>query len=301
MAKTEKDSWMLGQACESLGSVFFDHGDLREALKYLRKAGSIRSRCVAARVKWILGYPDSASKDIDETLAYAGKTTIPENLAFAHAGAALVYFMRKESEKALAHAQSALDQAGKSGLREWWAIAPMQCVLGWALAKLGQANKGFEQAQQGLEKIQPLSPTNLDPLVSVAFAETAIIAGQIASGLAAVERAENLARSTGLCFLDPEVYRLKAELLLPQAAGGMALEQRDRLYREVESYFEQAAKTARYQNAKSLELRATVSLVRFLKKSDRAEGARNRLMKLCDWFTEGLDTPDLLEARELLH
>lgn len=62
----------------------------------------------------------------------------------------------------------------------------------------------------------------------------------------------------------------------------------------------QAIEAARQQEAKSWELRATMSLIRLLQKQGNTEEARQLLAEVCGWFTEGADTPDLQDAKALL-
>ena len=69
---------------------------------------------------------------------------------------------------------------------------------------------------------------------------------------------------------------------------------------EVEACFRQALKIARRQNAKSWELRATMSLCRLWQVQGRKDEARQVLAEIYGWFTEGFDTADLTEAKALL-
>jgi hypothetical protein len=69
---------------------------------------------------------------------------------------------------------------------------------------------------------------------------------------------------------------------------------------EVAFYFEQAIEISRKQRAMSFELHATISLARFLKKENKPKEAFRRLKRIYEWFTEGFDTANLREARELL-
>jgi predicted ATPase len=69
---------------------------------------------------------------------------------------------------------------------------------------------------------------------------------------------------------------------------------------EVESYFRQALEIARPQQAKSLELRAAMSLARLWQHQGKGAAAYELLAPIYDWFTEGFDTADLQKARALL-
>ena len=69
---------------------------------------------------------------------------------------------------------------------------------------------------------------------------------------------------------------------------------------EAEACFLKAIEIARRQSAKSLELRAVVSLSRLWQQQGKKEDARQRLAEIYGWFTEGFDTADLKEAKALL-
>ena len=88
-----------------------------------------------------------------------------------------------------------------------------------------------------------------------------------------------------------ELRRLKGELLLLRDAGAPA---------EAESCFREAVEIAQRQQAKSWQLRATMSLARLLRDTDRRDEARRMLSGIYGWFTEGFDTADLKDAKALL-
>jgi predicted ATPase len=92
-------------------------------------------------------------------------------------------------------------------------------------------------------------------------------------------------------YYEPEIHRLKGELLLKQDDSNVA---------EAYGCFHHAIEIAREQSAKSWELRATISLARLLALQARREEARTMLAEIYHWFTEGFDTADLKDAKELL-
>jgi predicted ATPase len=93
------------------------------------------------------------------------------------------------------------------------------------------------------------------------------------------------------------MYRLKGELLLAQASKQEGKKQK---WEEAEVCFQQALDVARRQQAKSLELRAAMSLSRLWQQQGKQTEARELLAPIHGWFTEGFDTDDLQEAKALL-
>jgi predicted ATPase len=199
----------------------------------------------------------------------------------------------------LDRAQSALDLAINHGLVEQW-LAPMRNIRGWALAKLGQMNNGLEQMQQALSVFQTIGLSNLTPFMLAIYAEILTDSGKINEGLPIFEKALDAANHTGMHHYNAEIYRLKGETLLQSIITKAGTISDDCRYQEAESCFEQAIETARLQQAKSLELRAAASLARLLQHQNRHKEAHSLLLKTYQWFTEGHQTPDLQEARELL-
>ena len=90
---------------------------------------------------------------------------------------------------------------------------------------------------------------------------------------------------------EAELHRLRGVLLLRQTGKAMV---------EAEAWFQQALDIARRQQAKSLELRAAMSLARLWQGQGKHAEARQLLAPIYDWFTEGFDTADLREAKGLL-
>ena len=101
-----------------------------------------------------------------------------------------------------------------------------------------------------------------------------------------------LVDTTGERWYEPELYRLKGELLLQQSSGN---------FTEAETCLHQAIAIAQNQQAKSSELRAATNLARLWQRQGRRQEAYNLLAPVYHWFTEGFDTLDLKDAKALLH
>jgi predicted ATPase len=157
----------------------------------------------------------------------------------------------------------------------------------------------------------------LRPYYLALLAEAYGKSGQAEEGLDVLAEALAVVAKTGECWWEAELYRLKGELLLRQAAAGRGsftasrgtargakadVEATGRSPRqtEAETCFRQALAIARRQQAKSLELRAAMSLSRLWQHQGKHEEARRLLAPIYSWFTEGFDTADLQEAKALL-
>jgi predicted ATPase len=162
---------------------------------------------------------------------------------------------------------------------------------GWALAAQGQDEAGIAQMHQGLAAIraagQGLGLSSRLAQLAEAYGKS----GQAEEGLRLLAEALAHVDHIGERFWEAEVYRLKGELLLQQAVPDVP---------QAEACFQQALAVARRQQAKSLELRAAMSLARLWQQQDKRQEAYDLLAPVYEWFTEGFDTTDLQEAKALL-
>ena len=115
--------------------------------------------------------------------------------------------------------------------------------------------------------------------------------GHTADGLQALAEAHTLVEQQEERWWEAEVCRLQGVLLLRQSETPPA---------EAETWFQRALDVARPQEAKSLELRAAMSLSRLWQQQGKRQEAYNLLAEVYAWFTEGFDTADLQEAKALL-
>jgi predicted ATPase len=117
--------------------------------------------------------------------------------------------------------------------------------------------------------------------------------GQTDEGLRLLAEALAVMDRTGERWWEAEVYRLRGELLLAQESTRQKCV-------EAEACFRHALEVARQQQAKSLELRAAMSMSRLWQRQGRCAAAYHLLADIYGWFTEGFDTVDLQEAKALL-
>jgi predicted ATPase len=177
---------------------------------------------------------------------------------------------------------------------------------GWALAEQGQGQEGTSQIRQGLDALWAMGVELWRPYHLVLLAEAYGKAGQAEDGLTVLAEALDTASKTGERFYEAELYRLKGQLTLQkfQVSGSKFQESPKSEVRspesEAEACFLRAIEIAREQQAKSLELRAVVSLSRLWQSRGKKAEAWQMLAEIYGWFTEGFDTADLQEAKALL-
>jgi len=151
--------------------------------------------------------------------------------------------------------------------------------------------EGIAQMQQGLAALRAMGAdlTRIAhlPLLAAVYAKV----GRVEEGLSVVAEALAVVDKTGQRVGEAGLYVLKGWLLLARARENQA---------ETEACFRQAIEITRKQQAKSLELRAVMSLSRLWQTQGKKDGARQMLAEIYGWFTEGFDTIDLQEAKALL-
>jgi len=258
------------------------------AFLYGENAGVI-CHSFAAWALWYLGHPDQGRTQIDDALTLAQQSVHPFSLAFALACAAVCHRLRREERCAQEHVEAVMLLAKEQGFPFWMAFGSMLC--GWTLAHQGQAKEGIAQLTQGLRAFRATGGEILRPYFLALLAEAHGRMGQPAEGLTALAGALTLVDTTGERWYEPEMYRLKGELLLQQHADHQGA---------AETCFQQAIAIAQNQQAKSLALRATTSLSRLWQQQGKRQEAHDLLAPVYNWFTEGFDTADLQDAKALL-
>ena len=344
LAQREHDPVLLVVAYRALGSTLFHLGEFRAAQAYLGQSLTlydaqrhhpdvflygIESGVVAlsytALVLWQLGYPDQALQKSTAARTLAHERAHPFSLAAARIYAALLHQLRRERSLTRECTEAAISLAREQGFAEW---AGHGIVLqGWALAEQSQSEAEIAQMRQGLATYQALGAGLLQSSYRALLAEAYGKAGQGEEGLTALAEALVVIDKTGERFYEAEAYRLKGTLTLQsQASLRQVKTSQDKSgdtdpriltpdpQGEAEACFLKAIAIAQKQQAKSLELRAVMSLVRLRQSQARNHEPRNTqheprarlaeahqmLSSIYHWFTEGFDTKDLQEAKALL-
>jgi predicted ATPase len=243
----------------------------------------------AAQTLWLLGYPEQALQRSHEALTLAQEVAHPLSLAYALFFAAWLHQLRREVPLAQARSEAVISLAAEHGFVHWGALGTV--LRGWICATQGQAEEGMAQIYQGLAAWQATGARGVRPLLLALLAEAYEQGEQAEEGLRALTKALAEVEHTGERRHEAELYRLKGALLLAQSVDHTA---------EAEACFHRALDVARCQQAKSLELRAAMSLARLWQGQGKRTAAYELLAPVYNWFTEGFDTADLQEAKTLL-
>jgi predicted ATPase len=241
---------------------------------------------------WHLGYPEQAQRSVQAARRLAEELSHPFNVAQALYYGAFTHLCCREVRRAQDLAGSLMELCREQGFALLFAGAMI--LHGWSLTEQGQLGEGISQMRQGLSGWLVTGALSHRPCHLALLAEALGRQGRAQQGLTDLAEALALSRATGECFWEAELHRLEGELML----GRAEVEPPGRS--AVEACFRQALDVARRQRAKSLELRAVMSLSRLYQKLGRPAEARPLLAETYGWFTEGFGTPDLREAKGLL-
>lgn len=243
----------------------------------------------AAFTQWVLGYPDQALRTGTEAVAWAQQINHPYSIAFARNMRACIYQLRGDSKRSLSDASEAIRFSSIDNQRFPFYLAMGTVVQGRAMVEDEGAAIGIRRIQEGL-RLRPPKGLVAQTYFRAMLAEAYGKAGMLEQGITELKTAQENVEATQERFFEAEINRIHGELLRQANAPD----------REAERHFLKALAIARTQSAKSLELRAAVSLARLWQKQGKVEEARNVLAKIYDGFSEGLETKDLQEARAFL-
>ncbi|MBV9289570.1 MAG: adenylate cyclase, partial [Hyphomicrobiales bacterium] len=313
MADAANDSALLMLAHHAMGVTLTNLGQHASALKELDQAiglydrekhaplafvygqdSGVVCRSHAAFCLWFLGLPEQALKRNDEALALAREWSHPYSLAAALDFSAWIHQLARDAERVERDAREAIEISTKHDFVFWLLIGMI--LRGWALTVGSKVDEGMTQMQQGLGGYQSTGAGVMRPYYLALMAQGLAVAGEIGKSLSLLDEAEAAVHSSGECWYEAELYRLKGELMLQDLAQSPKA---DRL-KLIEEHFKRAILVAGQQGAKSLELRAASNLCRLRQGQGNAAEAKQRLAEVYGGFAEGFEFPDLRDAHALL-
>ena len=246
---------------------------------------AVVAQMTAGLTLWLAGYPDRALEAARRGLEVAEGIAHPFSVAHAHYHAGFLRLWRREPEAARLHALSILSAIEDHELPIWRALG--MCLLGAANAGLGLVAEGVQQIDSGLEMYRGIrTPPVFWPFLRAMEAATYARAGRIAEAITLID--ESIAIVGDQL---PQFSLLKGELLLAAPEH--------EAHRIAESYIRRAFDMSAAAQARMPQLQASAALRRLGLRRGTDEG-QIELRDTYETFTEGFDTPDLLEARELM-
>ncbi|MFN8379461.1 MAG: BTAD domain-containing putative transcriptional regulator [Anaerolineae bacterium] len=235
----------------------------------------------------MLGYADQGVRTLETAEARARTLGQPLALCFALAFDAISHLVTRNTARSYAAGETLIAMATEHGYAHWSVFGP--CFRAVSLIQQGAYQDGIKALLPALEQEVQAGLTHNLPSwyahLGVAYAMT----GRLEQGIAGTECALATVERTGERYHESLAHRMQGELR--RLAGDLV---------GAEASFEQAIRVAQAQESRFYELQALNSLYDLYESKGRAEDVRSRLQALCNWFTEGLDRPDLVEARQRL-
>jgi class 3 adenylate cyclase/predicted ATPase len=244
--------------------------------------------CYLSWALWHLGYVDQASRFAADAVKHAEALAHPFTLAYTigHARGMMDVFRRRPDETR-SYAALIVSICNEHGFPFW--AASGQVLEGWAATCHGDTDKGVKLLRAGLAAWRETGARLWLPIYLALEAEGLSKAGDRDAALQTIDEAIATSKETGEQWAVAEVLRMKARLLASRAAVG-----------EIEALLSESIEIARRQQARCWELRAACDLARLWQQQGRDIEAFNLLRSIYDQFTEGFDTPDLLNAKAIL-
>ncbi len=277
-------------------ALSLDRREYHEAyLSVFNENVGISARRMHSYCLWTLGDADQALALAQESITLAEQTAHPFSLGGAHLGKGTILALLRDwqsSEKEFEKVFALAEEYALGDLFNW--------ATAWNALNLAYqepTEEAIERAQQAIESLRARGVMLPMTWLLASLGEVFGRAGRCTEGLEAIAEALALIERNGERYYEAEIWRIKGELLLKSAASNS---QTSRAQSEAEGCYHQALEIARRQSAKSWELRASTSLARLWQRQGKTAEARQMLAEIYDWFTEGFDTADLIEAKTLL-
>jgi predicted ATPase len=243
---------------------------------------------IKAILQWLLGHPTQGIRLERDAIDLGRRLQHVPSLAHALWFVCQAQVTRNDAMAVIDTATELLKLSEEHGLPQTRAIALV--YLGWATAQTGDYTQGLRLLEEGLAAYNRLGARNNLTLAICLSAETSFMAKQYEKGMEQVNLAIATSSEIGDRWCLPRINMIHARILQETCPNVDAAEASLRM----------AIDVAQSQSAKGLELRAATSLARLWRSQGKPQQARELLAPVYGWFTEGLDTLDLKEAKALL-
>jgi len=242
-----------------------------------------------SQVLWVLGYPAASLTDAEHALKDAREIGQAATLMYVLFVTSLSHIRCGNYAIANTLADKLVALADEKGASLWkaWGIMCQGCVL----ALTSQASDAVQLLSSALTSLRSMGATVLMPLWLTYLARSYAELGKFDDAWRCIGEAITAVSITKERLWEADIHRTAGDIALMSPKSDSA---------NAEQYFDRALSVARAQQAKSLELRAAMSMARLWRDQGKREQARDLLAPVYGWFTEGFDTLDLKEAKALL-
>jgi predicted ATPase len=237
---------------------------------------------------WIAGFPEQAVRASEAALALGQRLDHPPSLAHAAWWSATLRQLLREPQTCRELADMAIRIAVEQGSRIF-VMCPL--LLGWTLFQDGKVAEGRERMQEAVASKRHRGVRFYYDYELLVFAEALLKARELAHAKGVIAEALEFIATSGNRLFEAEAWRLQGIWLVASGGG---------LTRAAEDCFQAAIATAERQDALSFALRSATSLVESCDSEDQRRATLGVLERIYGRFTEGLETPDLQDARRLL-
>jgi predicted ATPase len=249
----------------------------------------VATLCHRSMALWLLGYPDAALADANQSLSEAREVGHAVTLTYALAQTIHPCIFLGEYGTANVIGDELVALAEEKGSSFWKAVGMTN--RGWSRAMTFNPSEATHELTVGLAAYRSTGSTNSVPIFLSALAKAHFVLRQFDEAWHCLNEAMTIIETTKEVLYEAEVNRLAGEIALLSPEPDRA---------KAQGYFGRAFTVARKQQAKSWELRAAMSIARLWRDQGKRKEARELLAPVYGWFTEGFDTLDLKEAKALL-
>jgi class 3 adenylate cyclase/predicted ATPase len=307
-ATARQDRGMLAEAHFLPGLTLFYQGDFAGALEHCRRGvenfdleqsksyarltgqnSSVIMRAYVAMSLWYLGYADQAIAATESGRQLAEELKHPFSTACELYLDGFVFLQCRQSERALKNADAEITLSTHQGFPFWLGLG--NCLRGAALVLERRPAEAIAALREGIATVEKTGAAITLAHYYGCLAEAYSMQGDMEAAFEQLDNAFGQLNRLGARWVESMLHRLKGEFLAKADQIDPS---------EAAACLQRAVEVAQEQQAKFLELRAAVSWHRLMQKQGQAEEARRQLADLAGWFTEGRETADLREARELL-
>jgi predicted ATPase len=279
-------------ACEAIEHAVEVFSAAQEADRMAARAAGqdagVAMLALMSWVLWVLGDVDGAVTRMAAALERADAVQHAHTHAYAWYYASVLHALRGEPAIAQGYAERCLAISEQHEFRQWLGLS--RAIRDICAAALDASEGRLDEVKSALDEYQragyQLGITAQFVLLCQAF----LLRNEPEAALELIDHGLSIVSRNSERFLEAELYRLKAGALLMRGAPDA----------EAEIWLDQALRTARGQQARSLELRAATDLARLWMKQGKRAEARDVLASIYGRFSEGFDTRDLNEAKALL-